>query len=183
MSKKTDPSGIIKFWFEEIDSALWWKKDLDFDALIAIRFSDVYQQACVGELFSWRITAEGRLAEIIILDQFSRNIFRDKKEAFAQDSLALVLAQEAINIGAAKQLTQVQRSVLYLPFMHSESMLIHQQAEMLYADNGLQASVEFELKHKQIIEQFGRYPHRNQLLNRHSTQHEIEFLTLPNSSF
>jgi uncharacterized protein (DUF924 family) len=183
MSKTIEPSDIIQFWFKEIDSALWWKKDLNFDALIIQRFSRVHQQACRGELYTWRSTAEGRLAEIIVLDQFSRNMFRDKKEAFAQDSLALILAQEVVSIGLDKALTQIQRSVLYLPFMHSESFIIHQVAEQLYEKLGITSSCEFELKHKLIIEKFGRYPHRNKILSRTSTEDEIEFLTQPNSSF
>ena len=183
MSKKIGPNEIIQFWFEEIDSALWWQQDLEFDALIINRFSQVYQQACVGELHKWRATPEGRLAEIVILDQFSRNMFRDKKEAFLQDSLALILAQEAISIGADKCLSDTQRSVLYLPFMHSESLLIHGFAELHYKVLGIGSSFEFELKHKKIIERFGRYPHRNKILKRDSTKTEIDFLTQPNSSF
>lgn len=177
------PSDIIKFWFEEIDSALWWQKDLEFDASIIKHFGQLHQQACIGELYFWRATAEGRLAEIIVLDQFSRNMFRDKKEAFAQDSLALILAQEAINSGADKLLSKMQRSVLYLPFMHSESLNIHEIAVQLYKELGVVGSYEFELKHQQIIEKFGRYPHRNVILNRDSTEDEIIFLTQPNSSF
>lgn len=183
MSKVIKPRDIIQFWFEEIDSALWWKKDLNFDALIIERFSGVHQQACAGELYTWRATAEGRLAEVIVLDQFSRNMFRDEKEAFAQDGLALVLTQELISLGLDKELTDTQRSVLYLPFMHSESVVIHEVAEQLYKDLGNAYSLDFELKHKKIIEKFGRYPHRNKILSRTSTTDEIEFLTQPNSSF
>ncbi len=102
MSKVIKPRDIIQFWFEEIDSALWWKKDLNFDALIIERFSGVHQQACAGELYTWRATAEGRLAEVIVLDQFSRNMFRDEKEAFAQDGLTLVLTQELISLAWIK---------------------------------------------------------------------------------
>ena len=176
-------SDIIQFWFEEIDSALWWQKDLTFDALIVERFSDVYRQACAGELYTWRATAEGRLAEIIVLDQFSRNMFRDKKEAFAQDRLALILTQELISLTLDKTLTDIQRSVVYLPFMHSESLVIHDVALSLYQDLGITSSIEFELQHKKIIEKFARYPHRNQILGRTSTVDEVEFLNQPNSSF
>lgn len=183
MSTNIEPNEIIKFWFEEIDSALWWQKDLEFDALITERFSLLHQQAVAGELYSWRETAQGRLAEIIILDQFSRNMFRDRKEAFLQDNLALILAQEAINLGCNEQLSKVQCSILYLPFMHSESMLIHEVAEQLYKKLAMPGSYDFELKHKLIIEKFGRYPHRNKILQRISTKDEIVFLTTPNSSF
>ena len=181
--KPVESSEIIKFWFEEIDSALWWKKDLDFDAVIIRRFADIHQQACAGELYAWRTTAQGRLAEIIILDQFSRNMFRDKQAAFAQDSLALILTQELISLGLDKALTKIQRSVVYLPFMHSESLIIHEVAAQLYKNLDIAYSYEFELKHKLIIEKFGRYPHRNKILGRTSTANETIFLTQPNSSF
>lgn len=174
---------IIQFWFEQIEHKLWWEKNSDFDQLIRERFLTLHQQAASGELFQWRETALGCLAEIIILDQFSRNMFRDSAQSFSYDGQALVLAQTAIARGMDKQLTTVQRSFLYLPFMHSESLIIHQQAEALYKANGSPENIEFELKHKRIIEQFSRYPHRNIILNRPSTEQEITFLTQPNSHF
>ena len=174
---------VIQFWFEDIDHQLWWEKNSDFDQLIRDRFLTLHQQAASGELFQWRESALGCLAEIIILDQFSRNMFRDTAQSFSYDGQALVLAQTAIARGIDKQLTSPQRSFLYLPFMHSESLIIHQQAEVLYKAHGVAANLEFELKHKRIIEQFSRYPHRNIILNRHSTEQEIAFLTQQNSHF
>ena len=112
---------ILKFWFEELEPRQWWVKDDQLDKQIRARFSQIHEQAKRCELFDWRITAEGRLAEIIVLDQFSRNMHRDSPLCFANDALALALAQEAISIGADMLLNAVQRSVLYLPFMHSES--------------------------------------------------------------
>ena len=174
---------ILAFWFEEIDSALWFKKDVSFDQLIETRFLDLHQQANRCELFAWRETPEGRLAEIIILDQFSRNIYRDKPEAFASDQLALVLAQEAVRVGADQQMEPRMRGFFYLPFMHSESVLIHKQALKLYTELGNPHNLEFERKHKAIIERFGRYPHRNAILGRESTPEELAFLREPGSSF
>jgi uncharacterized protein (DUF924 family) len=174
---------VIYFWFEETEPSFWWKKDLDFDLLITQKFTSLHQQASAGELFSWRDSAQGCLAEIIILDQFSRNMFRDSAKAFSQDPLALVLAQQAVASGADKQLTAIQRSFLYMPFMHSESLLIHQQAEKLYTENGTPGNLDFELKHKRIIEKFDRYPHRNEILKRKSSPAEIAFLQQPGSSF
>lgn len=174
---------VLHFWFEEIEPALWWKKDAEFDQLITQRFSTLHTSACRCELFAWRTTPKGRLAEIIVLDQFSRNMFRDSPLAFTNDSLALALAQEAISTGADQQLTPVERSFLYLPFMHSESLLIHEQAVILYEKNGLANNLDFEIKHKNIIERFGRYPHRNKVLSRESTAEEVEFLKLPGSGF
>lgn len=174
---------ILDFWFKDIDQKQWWAKDNAFDALIKQRFGGVHEQATRGELFNWRKSAEGRLAEIIILDQFSRNIFRDLPRAFAYDGIALVLAQEATFNGADKAIPTDWRSFMYMPFMHSESLAIHEQAVKLFDQPGLEYNFEFELKHKIIIEKFGRYPHRNQILNRQSTPEELEFLRQPGSSF
>jgi uncharacterized protein (DUF924 family) len=174
---------IIKFWFEDIEPSQWWVKSDDFDLLIRERFASVHGQAVRGELFTWRQTAEGRLAEILVLDQFSRNMFRDTAQAFSYDPLALVLAQEAVSAAADEKLSPVQCSFLYMPFMHSESLPIHHEAVALYQKNAIQDNLDFELKHKKIIEMFGRYPHRNSILGRQSTELEVEFLTTPCSGF
>lgn len=174
---------ILKFWFEELEPPQWWKKDENLDLLIVARFSDIHRRAARCELFEWRQDAHGRLAEIIVLDQFSRNMFRGTPLSFAHDALALALAQEAISVGADKSLNQAERSFLYMPFMHSESLQIHEIATGLFRDNGNQNSLDFELKHKAIIERFGRYPHRNSILGRKSTDEEIEFLKQPGSGF
>lgn len=177
------PNDIIKFWFEEIKPAQWWVKDLDLDRMIASEFGATHRAASMGELESWRETAEGRLAEIIVLDQFSRNIYRDTPLAFACDSMALVLAQEAVRIGADQDVDFEHRAFLYMPYMHSESAAIHEKAVELFTKPGGEYNYEFELKHKVIIDRFGRYPHRNKILDRESTPEEIEFLTQPGSSF
>ena len=174
---------VLKFWFEEIEPVLWWKKDDAFDALLVERFSEVHTRACCCELFEWRREPGGRLAEIIVLDQFSRNMFRDSAQAFANDSMSLTLSQEAIACGADQVLTPVQRSFLYMPFMHCESLEIHEVAVELFRSNGIESNLDFEFKHKKIIDKFGRYPHRNKVLGRQSTTEEIEFLTRPGSSF
>ena len=174
---------VLNFWFKELDQSLWWSKDAQIDRLIIERFSKVHTQAIRCELYEWREIAEGRLAEIIVLDQFSRMMFRELPLSYAYDSLALVLSQEAISIGADKELRPVQRSFLYMPFMHSESLKIHQSALNLYQKNGLQSNLDFEIKHKEIIEKFGRYPHRNEILGRVSTKEEIEFLERAGSRF
>ena len=178
-----DNKDILAFWFDEIEPSKWWTKDLQFDEMITQRFVDVHRAASSCELSHWRKTAEGRLAEIIVLDQFSRNMFRDTPRSFAADPLALALAQEAISVGTDVELNQSQRSFLYMPFMHSESLIIHDIAVQLYTKNGSQHSLDFELKHRDIIQKFARYPHRNAILGRTSTQAELEFLTQANSSF
>lgn len=174
---------VLGFWFEELEPAMWWRKDPELDAAMTRRFGDTLARAAYGELCDWRDTPRGRLAEILVLDQFSRNIHRDTPAAFAQDPMALVLAQEAIRAGAPEHLSPIQRSFLYMPFMHSESPLIHQRAEALFRDNGLEDNYRFELRHKEIIDRFGRYPHRNAILGRESTPEELAFLEQPGSRF
>ncbi|MBD5801866.1 hypothetical protein AZOA_12910 [Azoarcus sp. Aa7] len=174
---------ILEFWFDELSPAQWWKKDTAFDRTIAERFGNVHAQAARGELFEWRDTATGWLAEVIVLDQFSRNLFRDSAAAFACDGMALVLAQEAIAAGAEQALRPVERSFLYMPFMHSESLRIHEIAVRLFERNGIPDNLDFELRHKAIIERFGRYPHRNAVLGREWTPEEVEFLKRPGSRY
>lgn len=176
-------NGVISFWFKEIKPSQWWAKDDEFDQLIKRKFSDIHDRATKCELFEWRDTPKGRLAEIIVLDQFSRNMFRGTPKAFAQDQMALILAQEAISLGVDRQLESKERGFMYLPLMHSESIVIHEAAEVLYRKHGDSSNLKFELNHKHIIEKFGRYPHRNEILGRTSTDEETAFLKQPGSSF
>ncbi|KAF1021040.1 MAG: hypothetical protein GAK29_03490 [Acinetobacter bereziniae] len=174
---------IIDFWFSKETQPFWFAKSDAFDQTLDERFAHTLDQAKQCELWTWRTTAEGRLAEIIVLDQFSRNLYRDQANAFAQDALALALAQEAIQLNLDQALKPEQRSFLYMPFMHSESKIIHAQALQLFETLDNPINLDFEKKHKLIIDRFGRYPHRNQILGRTSTVEEIEFLKQPNSSF
>lgn len=174
---------IIQFWFEEISPKQRFKKDEEFDALIRERFRSVHRRASQGLLYTWRDHPLDALAEIIVLDQFSRNMYRDKPKAFAQDTLALVLAQEAIRRKLDTELEAHQKAFLYMPFMHSESAEIHEIAVFLFDQPGLEENYNFELRHKAIIDRFGRYPHRNEILKRKSTAEEQEFLSQPGSSF
>ncbi len=174
---------VLEFWFDELEQAQWWHKDGALDALIAERFGTLHARALQCELYDWRRTAQGRLAEIIVLDQFSRNIYRDTPAAFAGDPLALALAQTAVAAGADQVLTPTQKSFLYMPYMHSESLAIHEQAVKLYSQPGLEFNLDFEIRHKEIIERFNRYPHRNAILGRESTPDEVDFLRQPGSSF
>lgn len=182
-SQAIKPQDIIQFWFEEITPRQWWIKDGEFDQLLKDRYQGLLVSAVKGELFSWRDTPLGRLAEIIVLDQFSRNIYRDDARAFAADTMALVLAQEAVRLQDYGDLSSNQKQFLFMPYMHSESLLIHEEAVKLFDEPGLEGNLEFEYKHKFIIERFGRYPHRNDILGRVSTAEEIAFLLEPGSSF
>lgn len=167
---------ILNFWFNELSPEQWWKKDPELDQSISSRFATLHHKATLGELAEWRNTASGCLAEIIILDQLSRNIFRNKPQSFAYDGMALVLAQEAMRREMHQQLSVSQKAFLYLPFMHSESMAIHLQALKLFAEPGLEYNLDFEKQHASIIERFGRYPHRNVILGRQSSEEEKLFL-------
>jgi uncharacterized protein (DUF924 family) len=182
-SGQQTPDTILAFWFEEVTPRQRWARSNDFDRHIESRFGAVYGAAGRCELFGWRETATGRLAEIIVLDQFSRNIHRDHPQAFSCDALALALAQTAVANHADRELDLERRAFLYMPYMHSESPTIHTVALSLFRVPGMEGSLDFELRHKEIIERFGRYPHRNAILGRASTPEEIEFLKTPGSSF
>lgn len=175
---------ILDFCFNQTDSSAWFKRDPEFDLELTKRFTDTVKQAAAGEFYTWRTSAQGRLAEIMLLDQFSRNIFRDTPAAFSQDAMALTLAQEAVAAGILQQLEDVdERRFILMPYMHSESKLIHEQAEQLFKKHTNENTYGFEIRHKIIVDRFGRYPHRNAVLGRASTDEEISFLNQPNSSF
>jgi len=174
---------IIDFWFIETEPRQWWRQDDEFDRRIAKRFGAVHAQAVQCELYTWRRDPLGRLAEILVLDQFSRNIYRGTARAFAADPLALALAQEAVAAHAAAALEPDQRAFLYMPYMHSESPRIHELAVALFSEDGLQSSLDSEFRHKAIIDRFGRYPHRNSILGRISSEEEQEFLATRGSAF
>lgn len=174
---------VLDFWFNELSAEQHFAKDAALDAAIAKRFGETLEAAMRGELGAWRVTAGGRLAEIIVLDQFSRNIHRGSGKAFAADAVALVLAQELIRGAHDSELPIEQRAFAYLPLMHSESLAIHARAEVLFDQPGLEDNLEFERKHQAVLQRFGRYPHRNAALGRESTPEELEFLAQPGSGF
>jgi uncharacterized protein (DUF924 family) len=178
-----EPEDVLQFWFGETAPESWWASDPAFDERIRGRFGALHARAGRGELYAWRNTPDGRLAEVIVLDQFSRNLFRGSALAFAQDLAALALAQEAVAAGAHLPLDPVRRVFLLLPYMHSESPVIHVEAERLFREFAPAVNHDFELKHKAIVDRFGRYPHRNSALGRRSTPAEIEFLKQPGSAF
>lgn len=170
------PQDVLRFWFEETKPEQRFKKDETFDALIKERFEDTYFAIVNGETTSWRETPEGRLAEIIILDQFARNMFRGSPQSFEGDELALKLAREAVASGDDMKVPYEQRGFVYMPYMHSESKDVHEEAVKIFEAYGNEEMLEYEKKHKEIIDRFGRYPHRNEVLGRESTEEEKEFL-------
>lgn len=174
---------ILDFWFDELSADQWFHGGDELDLKISNRFRSIHQRASHGELITWRETPMGQLAEIIILDQFSRNIYRNLPQAFAQDGLALDLAQKAVAAKADLDLPLIQKKFLYMPYMHSESLAIHNEAVKLFASPGMELTLDYEFKHQEIIKRFGRYPHRNIILGRQSTPEEINFLKESDSSF
>ena len=177
-----DAADVLRFWFEEISPNSWWQRDPAFDAALRTRFGGLHEAASRLELWAWRDSASGRLAEIIVLDQFSRNLFRGDARAFACDPLALALAQEAVWIGADLEIAPERRAFAYMPYMHSESRATHATAVELFRERA-PGNLDYELRHKAIIDRFGRFPHRNALLGRESSQEELAFLATPGSSF
>ncbi len=167
---------IINFWFEETTPEQHFKKDDVFDQLIREKFFSVYENIVDTNAADYRADANSYLAAILVLDQFSRNMFRGDAKSFAADELALQLAAEAIDKGYDLALPVEQRGNIYLPYMHSESKDVHKQALELFTKLGNESYLKYEHMHKDIIDRFGRYPHRNEVLGRESTEEEKEFL-------
>lgn len=167
---------VLQFWFEQLTPEEWFAKDEMLDLKMVEKFIVIHDKAIAGELFIWRDDPYGRLAEIILMDQFSRNIYRDDPKAFASDPMALVLAQEAIYGNHHKNFDLNYKTFLYMPFMHSESKIIHEVALKLFSEPGLEDSLVYEKEHKNIIDTFGRFPERNKILGRTSTAEEEIYL-------
>ncbi len=173
---------VIKFWCEDNGPAQWFKKDDTFDLSIRSRFLPTYEEAAKGNLDHWAQEPEGLLALMILLDQFSRNMFRDKAKAFAADDKALSLAKTAIKVGVDKRVSKKVRQFIYLPFEHSENM--DDQNRALSLMGTLNADlVQWAENHKVVIEKFGRFPHRNKTLGRKNTIEEQEYLERPGTGF
>lgn len=177
------PATVNRFWFNELSPRDWFRKSDTLDRRIARRFGVTLAAARDGETAHWRDKPVGRLAEILVLDQFSRNIHRDSARAFENDAAALALARDAMANGDDRRLSRQRRAFLYMPFMHSEQLADHETALALYRTLGLQSHLKAERQHYAIIERFGRYPHRNAILGRSTTRAEKAFLAEPGSSF
>lgn len=180
-----DPAEILAFWFEESTPEQWFKKDPGFDAAIRDRFADTHKAAAAGALDGWADTAMGLMALVIVLDQFSRNLYRDSAVAFAQDAKALALARDGIARGLDLAITPPDRRVfLYLPFEHSEDLADQEAAiRLCEARTDDPAYVDFARRHRDVIAEFGRFPHRNAVLGRHSTPAEAAYLARPGAGF
>ena len=191
---QSSPAEVLDFWFGgEGDPeygefrSRWFQKDEAFDREVTNRFADLYEEAAAGKLDGWREGAESCLALVICLDQFPRNMFRGDARTHATDTEALDAAKYAIERALNRELPAFQRMFLYMPFMHAENVEDQRRSvelfEGLAAEPGGPDVVEYAVGHREIVERFGRFPHRNPLLERETTPEEAEFLTRPGSSF
>ncbi len=176
------PQAILDFWWGQAADK-WWVKDPGFDLEIKRRFEPTLDAAVRGELESWRAEPESCLAYILLLDQFSRNVYRDTPRSFAQDRAALAASLEGQRRGFDQKLSESQRAFFYMPMEHAENRKIQARSVAKFRSMGSQEYAEFAERHAEIIERFGRFPHRNKILGRKSTSAEEAFLQEPNSSF
>jgi len=171
---------VLEFWFGE--PANWWKKDPAFDAEIVDRFGELHAAIERGDHEDWRATPSGALAYVIVLDQFSRNMFRGTARMFASDAQALAAARDAVERHHDADLPADRRAFLYMPFMHSEDLADQERGVALFEALS-PGQTKYSVAHRDIVARFGRFPHRNEILGRTSTPEELEFLTQPGSSF
>jgi uncharacterized protein (DUF924 family) len=188
-------SDVLGFWFGEPDSAdfgaqrkAWFQKDAAFDRAIVERFGASIEQALRGELDGWAADAQGALARILLLDQFTRNAFRGDRRAFAGDAQALAGAQAMVGARLDEVLAPVQRAFVYLPFEHAEGLAMQDEAVRLFtrlaaAAPELASMLDYAQRHRAVIERFGRFPHRNAALGRRSTAEEAEWIAQPGTAF
>ncbi len=202
MSDTPTPATVLEFWFgnagndtaiAQTQQKLWWSKNTEVDADIRKRFGDLVETATAGKLDGWAQHARGRLALILLFDQFPRNMYRETPRAFAYDLLAGKLALEGVSSGVDRELRTIERVFFYLPLEHSESADLQERCVALFtalaagvpeADRKtFSGYVDYAVRHRDVIHRFGRFPHRNRILGRTSTPEEIEFLKQPGSSF
>ena len=184
------PEDVLEFWFGPRPHATrgeWFRKDPDFDTAIRTRFGAAVESALGGAFGEWTVKPHGILARVILLDQFTRNIFRDTARAFAGDAAALADATHAIDRGCDRELDRYERWFLYMPFEHAEDWPAQQRSLELFGrlaeETGDRSPLEWAEKHAEVVRRFGRYPHRNAILGRLSTSEELRFLAEPGSSF
>jgi uncharacterized protein (DUF924 family) len=191
------PDDVLRFWFgpEGPEGPIaadvrtrWWRKDPGFDEEIRRRFGELHARACAGELEEWCATPRGCLALVIVLDQFSRNLHRDDPRAWAADEAAQRHCLAAVQSGADAELPREGRAFLYMPLMHAEdrelqALSVRKFGELVGDEPGSEGAVKYAEQHKEIVDRFGRFPHRNAVLGRKSTAEEEAFLREPGSRF
>lgn len=172
---------ILDFWFVEHGKDDWFTTSAEFDRKLANRFAETHEKVARGEGFVWRSGARGRVAEIIVLDQFSRQLHRGEGRAFAQDGMAIVLAQELVARGLDGELSTDEKLFAYMPYMHSESLAVHEEGMGLFATLS-EEMFDFEKRHRDVIATFGRFPKRNAALGRLTTPEEQAYIEATSDS-
>ena len=167
---------VIDFWFDPAHISLHFQENQEFDERIRSKFLKTWEAASEGLLVNWRNSIKGRLAEIIVLDQFSRNLWRDDIRTYTQDKMAIALSQEVVNHPEYNELSTDEKKYVLLPFMHSESIELHDWAYKFFVELGDEDTLYFEDIHRDVLEQFGRYPYQNKDLGRKSTPEELKAL-------
>lgn len=174
---------VLKFWFDELQPVDWYKKNQTLDDDIKERFLALYQQLAGRSPETLYGPVRQVLAAVIVLDQLPRNMFRADPKSFASDGTALALAERAIVQGIDRELGPAERTFLYMPYQHSEDQAVQARSIEIFTDLGNDNTLDFARRHQAIIDRFGRFPHRNEVLGRVSTPEETEFLNQPGSSF
>lgn len=173
----TTPVDILQFWFSEEVKPLWFNSTPEFDAQLKERYADIYHEALNGQLAKWQLTAEGCVALVVILDQFPLNMYRGLPESFAGEAKARDITREAVRKRFDQQIPDEQKAFLYMPLMHSENIADQDLSVQLFEAAGLTENLRFANHHRDIVRRFGRFPHRNKILGRTSTQAELDYLT------
>ncbi|MDH3947825.1 MAG: DUF924 domain-containing protein [Gammaproteobacteria bacterium] len=176
MTLSESADSIVEFWFSDKVRPLWFQSTPEFDAELRDRFESVWQQAAAGKLDIWATTVEGALALVIVLDQFPLNMFRGDALCFSTEAKSREIANLAIENNLDVDLTDEQKAFLYMPFMHSESLVDQDKSVALYEAAGLAENLKFAKHHRDIVRRFGRFPHRNEILGRPSTEEELAYL-------
>ena len=177
----TQPEDIISFWYSKEIKPFWFRSTEEIDQKIYDQFYDIWLQAKAGKLDDWLISAQGCLALVIVLDQLPLNMFRNQARSFATEAQALSICKHAVSHGYDQMLDKNQLSFLYIPLMHSENIDDQNKSVALYQQAGLDANLRFAQHHRDIVKRFGRFPHRNAILDRESTRQEIEYLNSDSS--
>jgi len=177
----TSPADILQFWYSEPMNKHWFKSTSDIDALMRSRYEELWSRAAQGELDSWKESAEGCLALILLFDQFPLNMFRGEAKSFSTEALSIDISLYGIEQLFDQHLPQSQLSFFYMPLMHSELMEHQDLSVKMFEQAGLESNLRFAKHHRNIIEQFGRFPHRNSILQRQSTQAESDYLSSDNA--
>ena len=178
-----DSTSIISFWFNRLQPKDWWSKNRELDRIIKLKFGTILNQGAKGLLANWRAEPSGRLAEIIVLDQFPRHIYRDRGEAYEFDTRAQSCCLMALDDQAHISLSAIENTFLLMPLIHSEEMELQRSGVELLRSYGTRSAYESAVRHLEVIKKFRRFPHRNISLNRKSTEAEEIFLSSPGSRF